>query len=348
MRRSIRCLLVQVTIAVCSLLASPAQGEAQVLVAGTESVTAVFSAGERIFGYDSALKSLRIFSPRGSTLEEVASLPMAGTVTDVAVIPNGYVVATGMGRENPAASARVEAITGANSTRQVIFERSGERNQINSVIWRDGKLWISFFTSKYITTIGYLIPTTDGPWTFHESASIRMGDSLDVVGELAFVGRSYGDMQGQDGDLVLLRGSERTLLPSYRGVRSVRVIGDASNHKIFIGDGWHMNYGQLAQARLSVLSKRKEDSRYSLQIIDYDKEATDFRRLQPLHSAGRDYIVALGSSSVVMYDQRDGSSKKVLYSRNIQGALIDAVVAQVAADKAIVVVADQGMRVLEV
>ena len=348
MRGCMRYLLVHVVLAVCSLQVSPALVEAQALVAGTESVTAVFSAGGQVFGYDSARQSLRIFSPRGSTLEEKNSLSIDGAVTAVTSIPNGYAVATGMGRENPSAAARIVAFTGDNFQSRVVFERSGERNQINSVIWRDGRLWINFFASKYITTIGYLIPTKDGPWTFHESTSIRMGDSMDVVGELAFIGRSYGDMQGQDGDLILLRGEERTLLPSYRGVRSVRVIGDASNHKIFIGDGWHMNYGQLAQARLSVLSKRKEDSRYSLEIIDYDKESTDFRRLQPLQSVGRDYIVALGSSSVVMYDQRNGSSKRVLYSRNPQGTLMDAVVAQVTADKAIVVVADQGMRVLEV
>jgi len=347
MKKSLQYLLLSLAIATCSSQMAPALVEAQVIVAGTESVTAVFSAGERIFGYDSVRRSLRIFSWRGSTLEEKNSIPMEGTVTAVASIPTGYAVATSMGREHPTAPARVVAFTGDNSQSRVVFERSGERNQINAVIWRDEKLWINFFASKYITTIGYLIPTNDGPWTFHELASIRMGDSLDVVGDLAFVGRSYGDTQGQDGDLTLLRGAERTLLPSYRGVRSVRVVGDATNHKVFIGDGWHMNYGQLAQARLSVLSKRKEDARYSLQIIDYDKTATDFRRLQPLRSAGRDYIVALGSSSVVMYDQLGGSPKRVLYDGDPQAALIDVAVSQILPERGLVVVADRGLRVFE-
>lgn len=313
----------------------------------TDSITAVFSVGTQIAGYDPSRRSLRFYSWQGAALQEERSIAIEGTISGVTSIPDGYAVATGIGRDNLSAPIKIMVFMGADPKGRVVFERSGERSQVNSILWRDGKLWLNFFTSKYITTIGYLTPTPSGKWSFTETASIRMGDSLDVVGDLAIVGRSYGDVQGQDGDLLLFNGADRTLLPSYRGVRSVRVVGDAANHRIFIGDGWHMNYGQLAQGRLSVVSKRANDSRYALQILDYDPTTTDFRRLIPFHSAGRDYIAALGSSSVLIYDQQGALPKRVLYHQSSQATLMDLAVIQVSSDKALVVVADQGLRSFE-
>ena len=313
----------------------------------TDSITAVFSVGTQIAGYDPSRRSLRFYSWQGAALQEERSIAIEGTISGVTSIPDGYAVATGIGRDNLSAPIKIMVFMGADPKGRVVFERSGERSQVNSILWRDGKLWLNFFTSKYITTIGYLTPTPSGKWSFTETASIRMGDSLDVVGDLAIVGRSYGDVQGQDGDLLLFNGGERTLLPSYRGVRSVRVVGDAANHRIFIGDGWHMNYGQLAQGRLSVVSKRANDSRYTLQILDYDPTTTDFRRLIPFHSAGHDYIAALGSSSVLIYDQQGALPKRVLYHQSSQATLMDLAVIQISSDKALVVVADQGLRTFE-
>lgn len=316
-------------------------------IPGTESVSAVFSLGQQIVGYDSSRHALRFFSCQGESLREEKSVPVEGSVSAVTAIPSGYAIAAGMGRDNPNAPIQIVIFSGTDSRGRVVFERAGERNQVNTIIWRDGKLWLNFFTSKYITTIGYLTPNESGAWTFTELTSVRMGDSLDVVGDLAVVGRSYGDLQGQDGDLLLFKGSERTLLPSYRGVRSVRVVGDAGSHRIFIGDGWHMNYGQLAQGRLSVVSKRPQDSRYALQILDYDSSTTDFRRLIPFRSVGREYIAALGSSSVVIYDQEGGLAKRILYTQTSQTSLMDMTVAQTSPEKALVVVADQGLRTLQ-
>jgi hypothetical protein len=323
------------------------QPEAQAQIPGTESVTAVFSVDSQIAGYDPSQRTLRFYSWKSGTLRQERSIPIDGSVLGVASIPNGYAVATGMGRDNLSAPIRVVVFTGSDSKGRVVFERSGERNQINTILWRGGKLWVNFFTSKYITTIGYLTPTHSAEWVFTEIASVRMGDSLDVVGDLAIVGRSYGDIQGQDGDLLLFKGGERTLLPSYRGVRSTRVVGDVANHRIFIGDGWHMNYGQLAQGRLSVVSKRAEDARYTLQILDYDPTTTDFRRLIPFRSSGHDYIAAQGSSSVIVYDQLGASPKKVIYHQDSQTNLMDLAVVQVSPDKALAVIADQGLRTFE-
>lgn len=340
-----RSLLTFITLGALGVQCTLVQSEAQ--VPGTESVTAVFAIDSQIAGYDPSQRSLHFYSWRGGSLRQERSIPIDGSVSGVTSIPKGYAVATGMGRDNLSAPIRIVVFEGADAKGRVVFERSGERNQINTILWRDGKLWINFFISKYITTIGYLTPNQSGEWAFTEIASVRMGDSLDVVGDLAIVGRSYGDIQGQDGDLLLFKGGERTLLPSYRGVRSTRVVGDAVNHRIFIGDGWHMNYGQLAQGRLSVVSKRAEDSRYTLQILDYDPATTDFRRLIPFRSLGHDYIAAQGSSSVVMYDQLGVSPKKVIYRQDSQTNLMDLAVVQISPDKALAVIADQGLRTFE-
>lgn len=347
MNLKIKCLL---SIAVrCALAVYAVLPLSEVLaqIPGTESVESIFSLGSKLVGFDSSRRSLRFYTWQGSALREERSIPIEGSVSAVTSVPQGYAVATGMGRDALTAPMRIVVFTETEPSGRVVFERSGERNQINAIVWRDGKLWINFFTSKYMTAIGHLTPTKVGAWTFAETTSVRMGDSLDVLGDLAFVGRSYGDIQGQDGDLLMFKGGERTLLPSYRGVRSVRVVGDLANHRIFIGDGWHMNYGQLAQGRLSVISKRPEDSRYSLQILDYDPSTTDFRRLIPFRATGRDWLAALGSSSVVMYDQSGTAPKKTVYSQVSQSNLMDLAVVQLSAEHALVVVADRGLRVFE-
>ncbi len=346
MKGAFRVLLVALLLG-SSTHVSTVVAEQGVSIPGTESISAVFSAGSRIVAFDPRQHSLRLYAWQSSALREERSLAIQDNVSAVATLPDGYAVATGMGIDAPTAPMRVFFFSINGATGRVVFERAGERNQITSLRWNGEKLWISFFSSKYLTTIGYLTPTAGGPWSFTETASIRMGDSLDVVGDLVFVGRSYGDIQGQDGDLLLLTGGNRTVLPSYRGVRSVRVVGDVSNHQVYIGDGWHMNYGQLAQGRLSVLSRRPGDLRYSLQILDYDAETTEFRKLLPFHSSGRDYIGAVGSSSVIIYDQRGAVAKRVLYRQASSDKFLDGAVIQVSPEKALVVIADHGLQAYE-
>ena len=91
-------------------------------IAGTEGITSVFSVGSRVAGYDISRRSLRFFSPLGNSLREEHTVTVDGNVTAVTLIPTGYAVASGMGRENPNYPARITIFTGIDSTGRVVFE----------------------------------------------------------------------------------------------------------------------------------------------------------------------------------------------------------------------------------
>ncbi|MFN9944510.1 MAG: hypothetical protein ACK56I_34085, partial [bacterium] len=202
-------------------------------------------------------------------MQERASTTVQGNVWQVTASPTQYVVATGMGRAALDAPIRVLSFTKDLKSSREVFSLSSERAEVPFLKWLNAKgapskVAIAFFESKYITKIGLLEPTENTAWRFEEVSSLRMGTAVDVHGSYMVVGRPYGDIQGQDGDLVLLKDGARELLPSYRGVRAVRLVGDPDDPSIFIGDGWHQNYGQLAQGRVSLLRKDTKTGKYAL------------------------------------------------------------------------------------
>ncbi|MDD2426172.1 MAG: TlpA disulfide reductase family protein, partial [Bacteroidales bacterium] len=81
---------------------------------------------------------------------------------------------------------------------------------------------------------------------------------------LLFVGRVYGDSLGDEGDAYILDDNLKTNLKVRRGVKSAIKIGDGDNDgkkEIYMGDGWHQNYGKIARGRLAVIG---EDLTYRL------------------------------------------------------------------------------------
>lgn len=81
---------------------------------------------------------------------------------------------------------------------------------------------------------------------------------------LLFVGRAYGDSLGDEGDAYILDDNLKTNLKVRRGVKSAIKVGDGDNdekNEIYVGDGWHRNYGRIARGRLAVIG---EDLSYRL------------------------------------------------------------------------------------
>jgi hypothetical protein len=231
---------------------------------------------------------------------------------------------------------------------RVAYEYSGERNQVTGLTWNGPKLWINFYESKYFTKVGFLTPKAGANerWELTEVARLRMGDSFDCLGDTLVVGRSYGDQQGEDGDLLLYRKGERQLLPSYRGVRAVALFGSAENPSIVIADGWHANYGQVAQARVSLLRKRPGEERYALELIDRDTVNYGFSRLFVFDLKGTRRIAALGNSSLVVYSEtaQGAWKKESLYTQLATGTIMDAAPIRIDGSGALFAISDAGLR----
>jgi hypothetical protein len=116
-------------------------------------------------------------------------------------------------------------------------------------------IYFSFFDSKYMVST-VLLAHEGKSWTMKPALQIRMASSFargDVDGDGKpdlVVGRVYGDDKGVDGDaFVQGMGSDakRTMIPSTRGLRSIAVVDGA----VYMGDGWHQNYGTLGRGLLS-------------------------------------------------------------------------------------------------
>lgn len=175
---------------------------------------------------------------------------------------------------------------------------------------------------------------------------MRLGDAVDVYGDSVVIGRPYGDVQGQDGDLFLIEKGKETLLPSYRGVRAVALFGEPLAPKIAVGDGWHQNYGQLAQGRLSLLMKDGVTNRYSLTLIDRDSKQYGFSKIVPLVKNGKQHLAALGNKTLVVYGPDPEWSKVDVYTRASEERPFDFVVATTSGSEVEFLVVDGGIRVV--
>lgn len=328
-------------------------------VPGTQGVTTVFSTGpQEVAAYDATAKQLFFFTISGETAKQVGVVSVPGQVMGVVSVGDEYVIATGMGRGDLTPPIRVHKLAKRevslkNSSLVLIYERITERPQITQLRVCGGRVWLGFFESKYNTSIGELSPPVagaTGQWNFAQNVGIRMGDSFDCFGEYLVVGRSYGDDQGHDGDLILFHAGQKTLLPSYRGVRGVQSIGDAVEPMLIIGDGWHSNYGQMAQGRVSLLKKRRGEPRFSLELLDLDKTNFNFTKFRDVTVGSERHLVALGSSQVIVYSGLASPElkKRVVYTQVGKSHVLDVAVGSVASDSVTLAVADEGLRIIKV
>lgn len=325
-------------------------------VPGTHGITSVFATEEgEVAAYDASSKTLRFFSITADAAKERASIAVPGQVMGVIALADAYVIATGMGRGDLTPPIRVHTLTKRdlgkpNSALTVVYERISERPQVTQLRACSGRVLLGLFESKYNTVIGELVPSstaTGAQWQFSEKVQLRMGDSFDCLGDAIIVGRSYGDSQGQDGDLLFVQREERTLLPSYRGVRGVESIGGAGESMVIIGDGWHPNYGEMAQGRISLVKKRSGESRFALEVIDRDLKNFNFTKFRSVRSAGRHYLVALGSSQVLVYDDIFGTAtRREVYTQVGKSHVLDFAVGRVDAQGVTLVVADEGLHLI--
>ncbi len=316
-----------------------------------DGVTAVFGLLDEVATFDPQSGRLSIMTVARNSLQERASTIVKGNVWQVTASPTQYVIATGMGRAALDAPIRVISVTRDLKNQREVFSFSSERAEIPFLKWLDTKgaqsrVGIAFFESKYITKVGFLTPSADVPWAFAETSSLRMGSAVDVLGETVAVGRPYGDIQGQDGDLSLLKDGVRELLPSYRGVRAVRLVGEPDDPSILIADGWHQNYGQLAQGRVSLLRRDTRTRKYALQIVDKDDTQYGFSKLIDFMINEKRYVAALGPTQVVVYGPEDTWNRSVLYSRSREDSVMDIAFVKNDAGRAWFAIVDKGLQLV--
>ncbi|HJZ85855.1 MAG TPA: hypothetical protein VKN99_11825 [Polyangia bacterium] len=205
---------------------------------------------------------LVVVRPDGSRAAEAPALGApqyleAGSVGDARAVVMGW----GMDRAHRDAHARLVAYfwEGGSLRPEIVAEIDTTRQDVAAlrlVNWPGmgaGVLY-GLFDSKYFVRVGFAT-RRGGAWRQRELGRIRMASALDLVhadaGARVAVGRVYGDELGQDGDAFLLGdGGARIPLPTTRGVRALV----AQDGELFVGDGWHREYGQKARGLVTRIS----------------------------------------------------------------------------------------------
>lgn len=173
----------------------------------------------------------------------------------------------------------------------------------------DGKneIIVSYFESKYIVETVSILKKSD-KWDYKVIAQERMAMSRDVgiFPDLELnrcvVGRVYGNKLGDEGD-AYISGKDRLMLPVKRGVKAVK-IGDGDNdgkNEIFIGDGWHMDYGKVARGRIARIYYDGNNYEYELiEDVKYQYETTQIE-IADITRDGKNEVLARGSRCFRIY-----------------------------------------------
>jgi hypothetical protein len=122
---------------------------------------------------------------------------------------------------------------------------------------------------------------------------------------------------------VLAPDGSRKRIPSTRGLRSVALIDSDGDGKLelFMGDGWHQNYGQFAHGLLT-MAKPDGSSGFKTELVEDTPGQYEIMKTLPATIDGKRVLVTNGSHYVRVF-WRDGTAWKGL---TIAGASRDVAV----------------------
>ena len=261
-------------------------------------------------------KQMRVIDRAG---KELASAPItSGIHVLVAADVDGdgraeILAGWGLTRDFKDAKARVtlHRVQGKQIVEEQIAAPETARPEVVAIVPVEKQtVLVAYYDSKFMVTSALAKKGAAG-WQLDKPVSIRMATSYargDVDGDGKpdlVVGRIYGDDKGIDGDaFVLAPDGTRTKLPTTRGLRSLAVLdGD-----VFIGDGWHQNYGQNARALLTRVHHDKAG--FHAELVEDTAGQYAIERILPA-TIGKRVLVAQGSHYVRVFT-RDGTAWKGL------------------------------------
>jgi len=238
----------------------------------------------------------------------------------------------GQSRDHMDAKARITAhrFEKGKLVEDLVLAPQTERDEVTAIVpMFDTKgLVVAYFDSKYMVTSMTMTKGAQG-WTGEKIASIRTAPSYargDVDGDGKpdlLVGRVYGDDRGIDGDaFVLASDGKRTPIPSTRGLRAL-ALADADGDgtlDVFMGDGWHQNYGKLARGLVTWAHHGKTG--FTSELVEDTAGQFEIARILPARIGGAFALVTQGSHYVRVF-VRNGNAWK---GTTIGGAMRDVAV----------------------
>lgn len=202
-------------------------------------------------------------------------------------------IATGTSRERRDAPARLWRVRA--DAAELLWEQRGPRSQPTSVAVIGGRIWLNTFSDERKVSGGWV--EGGGLTVVHEAA---LATAMRPLGDGVAVGRLYGDEPRSDGDLSLVGLGAPRRLPSLRGVRAMTTadLNGDGHEELLVGDGWHYNYGERAQAHVALYAGPGYDGARTLAVLpeDYAVESLEVRE---------GWVLVTGARSVVALRQDD-------------------------------------------
>ena len=200
-------------------------------------------------------------------------------------------IATGTSREARDAPARLWRVRA--DAAELIWEQRGPRNQPTSLAVLDGRIWLNTFSDERKVSGGWV---EGGGLTVVQEGALASA-MRPLAGGVA-VGRLYGDEPRSDGDLVLVGPTGARRLPSLRGVRAMTTadLNGDGHDELIVGDGWHYNYGERAQAHVALYAGPDYDGARTIALPpgDYAVDSLEVRD---------GWLLVTGARTVSVYRQ---------------------------------------------
>ena len=220
------------------------------------------------------------------------------------------------------------------STSKLIYETKSERSDISFLRQVDSDIYVNYFYSRFYSVFGKLTKVTDDKWDFFEIQKVRLGMNVDMDSDNNNVvfARPYKDEENNLSEVILLNKDKKLIeLPSFRGARSVAFfdINNDKKQEILIADGWHQDYGKLAENRLSIISFNEKTKKYNLKLIANQKGQPSFEKIIPFSKNNKNYILTVGEKFIDLFEPQNNWKKTRIKEKQGEfGQILDAAVAK--------------------
>lgn len=196
---------------------------------------------------------------------------------------------------------------------KILVEPETERHEVVAIVGRDdGRLLLAWFEDNFNVKSVHARRGDDG-FSFEDHDVTRMatswavGDVVQNGEEDVVVGRLYGDEVGTHGR-AFVWGPKEIEVPTLRGVRGLVVHSGDPGPRIFLGDGWHQNYGRVARAQVSAATPTEDG--FETTVIDTLERDGEFTvwELALADATGQDNpTILLGRTDrrIVLYSLKD-------------------------------------------
>jgi hypothetical protein len=286
-------------------------------IANATTIFPLYTLGqEYVLIYKDTDAELALYEVQHGRFIERASVEAPAVAQKAVFLGDHIIVAYGYGRGKLQDPIRIVQYDFSLQNPKELLTQQSERNEVADLIAvpKRNEVFVSFFTSKYMTSAGWLRPS-DGAYT--EVIATRLGTQYDIEGDTIVQGRPYGDALGEDGDVTLLLGTGSQRLPSFRGVSEVKFaqLDDDPEEEILIADGWHQNYGQLAEPRVSLLDKK--NGAYTLETLAILRPQYTISTIHPFMVGQKHYLFVAGNSSADILDLSNRSVRNLYTSSDL-------------------------------